>query len=87
MWSFIHKPKQRGNCRVSILLCFITHCARTHDLIILACGLIACRFFKNYREADYARSGFVPIETVERHPGPIEMTHVMEPTLRQLGML
>jgi mRNA turnover protein 4 len=43
-------------------------------------------FFKNYREADYARSGFVPIETVERHPGPIEMTHVMEPTLRQLGM-
>jgi len=44
------------------------------------------KFFKNYKESDYARSGFIPIETVERHPGPIEMTHVLEPTLRQLGM-
>jgi len=43
-------------------------------------------FFKSYKQTDYARSGFVPIETIERHPGPIEMTHVIEPTLRKLGM-
>jgi len=43
-------------------------------------------FFQDFKESDFARSGYVPIETIERHPGPIEMPHTMEPTLRNLGM-
>jgi len=44
------------------------------------------KYFEEFKQAEFARSGFVPIETVERHPGPIDMAHTLEPTLRKLGM-
>jgi len=43
-------------------------------------------FFKAHRSVEYARGGFVPIETIERHPGPLDLPHSLEPYLRQLGM-
>jgi len=43
-------------------------------------------FFEKFKQNSYARAGFIPIETIERHPGPIDMSHEMEPVLRKLGM-
>jgi len=43
-------------------------------------------YFKTQKSLDYARGGFVPIETIERHPGPVELNHSLEPLLRALGM-
>jgi len=43
-------------------------------------------FFRTYKELDYARAGFVPVETIERHAGPIELPHNLEPFIRNLGM-
>jgi len=44
------------------------------------------KFLRTHRVLDFARAGFVPIETILRHPGPIELPHSLEPTLRKLGM-
>lgn len=43
-------------------------------------------FFRAHKTLDFARGGFVPIETIERHPGPMELAHSIEPHLRKLGM-
>ena len=43
-------------------------------------------YFRTQKVVDYARGGFVPIETIERHPGPIQLNHSLEPHLRALGM-
>jgi len=43
-------------------------------------------FFRVHKVLDFARGGFEPIETIERHPGPIELAHSLEPHLRKLGM-
>eukprot|EP00026_Physarum_polycephalum_P014728 Phypoly_transcript_15275.p1 GENE.Phypoly_transcript_15275~~Phypoly_transcript_15275.p1 ORF type:complete len:245 (-),score=56.81 Phypoly_transcript_15275:77-811(-) len=43
-------------------------------------------YFKTQKVVDYARGGFVPIENITRHPGPIELSHSLEPHLRALGM-
>jgi len=43
-------------------------------------------FFRSHKSLDFARGGFEPIETIERHPGPMELSHSLEPHLRKLGM-
>jgi len=43
-------------------------------------------FFRAHKSLDFARGGFVPIEKIERHPGPMELAHSLEPHLRKLGM-
>jgi len=43
-------------------------------------------YFRTQKTLDFARGGFVPIETIERHPGPIQLSHSLEPLLRSLGM-
>ena len=43
-------------------------------------------YFRTQKVVDYARGGFVPVETIERHPGPIQLSHSIEPHLRALGM-
>ncbi len=49
--------------------------------------LFCSRFFREYREADYARSGFNATETVQLEAGPLAFAHSMEPYLRnELGM-
>ena len=46
-----------------------------------------CRWFKSYRELDYARSGTEALQTVVLEPGPLkEFSHAMEPQLRKLGL-
>jgi mRNA turnover protein 4 len=49
---------------------------------------IGFRFFENYKELDYARSGFEATETVILEPGPCpKFDHSMEAYLRtKLGM-
>jgi len=45
------------------------------------------RWFKNYSESDFARSGNLATETVTLPPGPLpQFPHSIEPHLRQLGM-
>jgi mRNA turnover protein 4 len=45
------------------------------------------KFFKGYRERDYARSGFEATETVKLQPGPLTgFSHSLEAYLRSLGM-
>lgn len=42
---------------------------------------------KKFGEEDYARSGFVPSETIVLPAGPLpDFSHSIEPHLRQLGM-
>jgi len=43
-------------------------------------------FFKDYAVLDYARSGFVPTETIVLPRGTIDMPFSLEPRLRQLGL-
>eukprot|EP01111_Echinosteliopsis_oligospora_P018623 TRINITY_DN865_c0_g1_i1.p1 TRINITY_DN865_c0_g1~~TRINITY_DN865_c0_g1_i1.p1 ORF type:complete len:255 (-),score=51.38 TRINITY_DN865_c0_g1_i1:21-677(-) len=43
-------------------------------------------FFKTFKEVDYARTGFIPTDTIIKHPGPIDLPHNLEPTIRTLGM-
>lgn len=46
-----------------------------------------CKFFDEYAETDYARSGFVATETVVIPAGRMaDMPHTMADTLRKLGM-
>jgi mRNA turnover protein 4 len=45
------------------------------------------RWFENFHEADFARSGFIAPKTMELEEGPLpEFPHNMEPQLRQLGL-
>ncbi|XP_067928702.1 mRNA turnover protein 4 homolog [Watersipora subatra] len=45
------------------------------------------KWFNNYRELDYARSGTDVLQTVVLEPGPLkEFSHAMEPQLRKLGL-
>lgn len=51
------------------------------------CLLYFCRFFKDYKVTEYARSGFVSKETVTLDAGPLtQFSHAIEPHLRQLGL-
>ncbi|XP_076247434.1 ribosomal protein LP0-like [Calliopsis andreniformis] len=59
------------------------------------CGLLftnrskkeVLQWMKEYKEADYARSGFVTDETIILPEGPMaDFPHSIEPHLRQLGM-
>ena len=44
-------------------------------------------FFDTYGDADFARSGFVPSETIKQAPGAlVDMPHTMLDQLRKLGM-
>eukprot|EP01117_Protostelium_nocturnum_P018559 TRINITY_DN7789_c0_g1_i2.p1 TRINITY_DN7789_c0_g1~~TRINITY_DN7789_c0_g1_i2.p1 ORF type:complete len:148 (+),score=50.42 TRINITY_DN7789_c0_g1_i2:278-721(+) len=41
------------------------------------------KYFKNYKEKDFAKSGFIATETIELEEGPLEQfPHSMEPMLR-----
>jgi len=45
------------------------------------------KFIETYREKDYARSGFVPEETISVPEGPLpQFSHSLEPYLRKLGL-
>ncbi|KAJ0182625.1 hypothetical protein K1T71_001994 [Dendrolimus kikuchii] len=59
------------------------------------CGLLmtnrdvpdVLKFFKEYSEPDYARSGFVATRDVVLQQGPLEdFSHTIEPHLRKLGL-
>lgn len=59
------------------------------------CGLLmtnkdvpdVLKFFKEYSEPDYARSGFVATQDVVIPQGPLEdFSHTIEPHLRRLGL-
>ncbi|XP_034253958.1 mRNA turnover protein 4 homolog [Thrips palmi] len=63
--------------------------------LVSQCGLLFTNkskheivdFFKNFREPDFARSGFVATEDVVLPAGPLEeFSFAMEPQLRQWGM-
>ena len=46
-----------------------------------------CRYFNNFTEPDYARSGNIATQTVIIDKGPLRsFSHSMEPQLRQLGL-
>ncbi|KAI4503964.1 hypothetical protein M0802_001367 [Mischocyttarus mexicanus] len=65
------------------------------NALIGQCGLLftnrkikeALKAIRQYEEIDYARSGFVPKESITLPEGPLtEFPHSIEPHLRQLGM-
>ncbi|XP_015186608.1 PREDICTED: mRNA turnover protein 4 homolog [Polistes dominula] len=65
------------------------------NALVGQCGLLftnrktkeALKAIRQYEEVDYARSGFVPSETIVLPEGPLsEFPHSIEPHLRQLGM-
>jgi len=44
-------------------------------------------FIKNYKEVDYARAGFISLQTISVEEGPLpQMNHALEPYLRSLGL-
>lgn len=65
------------------------------NALVGQCGLLftnrpkkeVLRWMEEYEELDYARSGFVPSQSIVLPEGPMpEFPHSIEPHLRQLGM-